>query len=289
MKRISQISVVFLFALVSLSGCTVEEKIVYTNCLDCPADFTPPATPRGVRSVTGDGYVDLYWEQSDEADLAGYDVYRGRTLYGEYDRLATVEEGFYRDRDVRNAHTYYYAVSSFDHQGNESDLSYEEVFDTPRPAGYDVVLYDPEYRPALAGFDFSRQRRTPYDSPAADIVVDYDEQFRVFFIDVGNDSTDIQDFGFSESLDAVDWAPLDGWSQVGWVEAVTGHSYIVWTGDNHFAKFRITEIGGHRSMVIDWAYQRVVGYPELKPPARGAGFLRPSARTATMARRARDN
>ena len=41
----------------------------------------------------------------------------------------------YVDDDVRNGSTYFYAVSAYDYDGNESELSPEQVYDTPRPSG----------------------------------------------------------------------------------------------------------------------------------------------------------
>ncbi len=272
MRKVQKYRILLALAAVVLAGCTVEKKVY-----QCPVDNTPPATPRGVASITGDGYVEILWFESDEPDLAGYRIYRSYSLNGVYKYQATVKEGYYLDQNVVNRTTYYYAVASFDYDGNESDLSPEAVFDTPRPAGFDLVLYDPEYREDLAGFDFFNRRRVSFDSPAADIITDYDKDLGVFFIDVGNDNTDIQDFGYTESLDDIDWAPADGWSNVRWVEVILGHSYIVWTDDNHFAKFRVTDIGAS-SILIDWAYQEVAGNPELAPP--GPGFLKPNARTA---------
>jgi hypothetical protein len=280
MKKIAKYGLTAAMAALFLVGCSEEKTIVQ------PAeDYQPPATPRGVTSITGDECVEILWYESDESDLAGYRVYRSLTLTGVYDLQATVQTGYYLDDRVSNGTTYYYAVASFDYDGNESDLSPENVFDTPRPAGTDLVLYDPEYRSDLAGYDFSEYRRVSYDSPSADITVDFDDELNVFFADVGNVDTDIQDFGYTESLDDVDWAPEDGWSGVGWAELIEGHSYIIWTADNRFAKFRVVDINGN-SVLLDWAYQPQIGNPELAPPLRGTESLRSNARTAVLAKTA---
>ena len=41
----------------------------------------------------------------------------------------------YVDDDVRNGSTYFYAVSAYDYDANESELTPEQVYDTPRPSG----------------------------------------------------------------------------------------------------------------------------------------------------------
>jgi hypothetical protein len=81
--------------------------------------------------------------------------------------------------------------------------------------------------------------------------------------------TEIQDAGWAQSLDAVDFAPSAGWSPSGSVELVAGHCYVVWTHDDHYAKFRVTTVGPHR-VQLDWAYQIDPGNREL-----GAKRVRP--------------
>ena len=48
----------------------------------------------------------------------------------------------------------------------------------------------------------------------------------------------------------------------GQVEAIVGHSYIVLTRDNHYAKFEV-QARGSASMLFDWAYQIDPNNPEL--------------------------
>ena len=73
--------------------------------------------------------------------------------------------------------------------------------------------------------------------------------------------TEIQDAGFVALRD-VDFAPPSGWSADGQVEAIIGHSYIVLTRDNHYAKFEVKS-RSNASMVLDWAYQIDPNNPEL--------------------------
>ena len=41
-------------------------------------------------------------------------------------------------------------------------------------------------------------------------LIDYDENLDVVFIDVGNIDVDIQDYGYTDSIDDISWAPADG-------------------------------------------------------------------------------
>ncbi len=243
-------------------------------CDDCrvvAVDDTPPDAPQGVYSVTGDHAVYLYWLDSPEKDLSHYWVWRGEeAIDGPYERMQKVYENHYTDRSVVNGRTYYYAVTAVDIHGNESsELSREDVFDTPRPAGSGVVLHDFHVHPEVSGFDFRNAQVRNKDNSLTDIYFEYDPNYDAFFVWAtyfDESQTDIQDYGYTENLDELDWAPSDGWSRVGWLEAIPGHSYYVWTADDHYAKFRIDEMNySGRTVTISWAYQTVQSYPELMP------------------------
>jgi hypothetical protein len=243
-------------AFLILSGCS-DENNTYV-------DRTPPRAPQGVYTVTGDGQVDIYWLANCESDLEGYRVYWNNEPAGYYKYMATASNTHFTDIDVINGHTYYYAVSAFDRAGNESDLSYETVSDTPRPEGFDLTVYDsggPDS--AHSGYDFSAYRRQLYSLPSTDICYGYVDGDYVMFAWNPPDSvvTDIQDGGY-RPLGELDEAPPAGWSETGWVTLTEGHSYFVWTRDNHYGKFYVERVEP-AYVVIDWAYQTDQGNPEL--------------------------
>ena len=76
--------------------------------------------------------------------------------------------------------------------------------------------------------------------------------------------TDIQDAGYI-GLEDVDWAPEEGWALTGEVPLIEGHSYVVWTWDDHYAAFRVASISPER-VLVEWAYQTDEGNPELLLP-----------------------
>jgi len=241
------------------------------DCDDCrvvAVEDTPPDAPQGVYSVTGNGEVYLYWNHSPEPDLSHYWVWRGtEAIEGPYERWVKVYENHYVDRDVTNGLTYFYAVTAVDVNGNESpELSWDDVLDTPRPEGYGVRLYDVWSSPEVSGFDFRNAAVRASDNGLTDVFFEYDPELGAFFVWAASERTDIQDFGYTQSLDELDWAPTDGWSRVGWLECILGHSYYVWTEDNHFAKFRVDVLNyDNKTVTISWAWQSVQGYPELAP------------------------
>ncbi|HEX2896619.1 MAG TPA: hypothetical protein VHP63_01030, partial [candidate division Zixibacteria bacterium] len=85
-----------------------------------------------------------------------------------------------------------------------------------------------------------------------------------FYINVADTLTDLQDVGYTNSFDAVGYAPTDGWSENGWAEIILGHTYIVWTRDLNYAKMRVESIASGSGLVsFRWAYQTDPDNPEL--------------------------
>ncbi len=92
-------------------------------------DIFPPAQPVGLQAVaSGVGqkpFIDLTWASNQEADLAGYNVYRRED--GEWVKInpELVKAPAFRDTNVEPGHTYFYAVSAVDLRGNEGEKSEE--------------------------------------------------------------------------------------------------------------------------------------------------------------------
>ncbi len=84
-----------------------------------PKDEFPPATPSGLRAAAAPKSIELSWNGNDEADLAGYRVYRG-VAGGPMRRVAEVELPAYSDPDVEPGKLYRYGVSAVDRSSNES-------------------------------------------------------------------------------------------------------------------------------------------------------------------------
>ena len=263
---------------VFLTGCFEDDSV-------SPRDVDPPAAPRGFYSVTGDGQVSLSWLPNTEPDVAGYRVYMSTCDAGPgcpYDPIGMTTADHIQIAGLANGVTRFYAVAAYDRAGNEGDLSYETVFDTPRPAGTGMVLGNYLDVAAGSGYDFSDFTPRPWDNVDTDIF--YGDNGSIAQMFVPDFNTDIQDAGFASDLDAVDFAPSGGWSPTGSVELIPGHCYVVWTRDDHYAKFRVTSIlpatpTTPGRVVFDWAYQIDPGNRELRArPARsgegGSGATR---------------
>ena len=77
------------------------------------------------------------------------------------------------------------------------------------------------------------------------------------------DDTDIQDMGYTSSLYDIYEAPEDGWAPSRSVQVIPGHTYVIWTWDDHYAKMRVREVDSY-TVRFDWAYQVAPGNPDLK-------------------------
>jgi hypothetical protein len=258
---------ILLVAALGAAGCNDNSS--------APKDVTPPAAPRGLFSVTGDHEATLSWLANTEADVAGYRVYVSPCASGSscpYDRIGATAATQFVANGLTNGVTRFFAISAVDQAGNESALSFEDVFDTPRPAG-STALSNYVNGTAGAAWDFSAFAKVASDDPSADIFYGNNTAVAQMFatevqVQVNPPlfiPNDIQDAGYASSLDAVDFSPVGqtaGWSPTGSVELIPGHCYIVWTWDNHYAKFRVTGLSA-TTVSLDWAYQTDPGNPEL--------------------------
>jgi hypothetical protein len=100
-------------------------------------DRFPPAAPRSLTALARPGGVDLFWLPNDEADLAGYRVYRREGSAGDWQPLTPEGhvETTWSDQEARPGIAYGYAVSAVDGAvpANESPLSNPQEITVPRP------------------------------------------------------------------------------------------------------------------------------------------------------------
>ena len=244
---------------VTLIGCYIDANV------EDDKDLEPPAVPRGVRTITGDGYVVIEWYPNAEFDLDGYTIWRSENN-NDFDAIADVSKNTteYTDRDVRNGRTYYYAVSATDYDDNESDLSPENAWDTPRPEGRNIILDDYQLEPDRSGFDFSNPRRgaIAWDDRATDIYFGLDQEVFVRYLYSDNE-TEMQDLGYHDYFDDVDVVPDIGYTTL-FVELIEGHIYAFVTPDGNFAKIHVRRLTDD-DVEFDWAYQTVPENVQLAP------------------------
>ncbi len=272
-------------ALISISACT-DETIVESVIVDVP----PPA-PQGVYTIRGDNSVTVVWLPVEASDFDRYRIYRGDdSLDGTVFMLAgeSFTETFVDDPatsllpPVLNGLRYYYAVTAVDQAGLESFQSGEIGGATPRVEGINLLMTMND-DPSQSGFDLSSGSVVPFDNVLADLWIDRDMS-GILYINAdtigasGAEFGDIQDMGYTEDFDVIGAAPIpptiDGWSALRFYEVLDGHTYIIWTQDDRFAKVRILSQTA-TTVTFAYAYQNGVaqdgsgGEPELSPQIGG--------------------
>lgn len=222
-------------------------------------DNTAPAPPEGVVVYNGDNRVDIAWLHNRETDVSGYNVYYSYSYDGRYTLIGSTSDNYFIDYDAQNGVQIYYAVAAYDYNGNESDLSYDAAYAIPRPEGFNASIFDYINYPNTAGYSFTTYSAVYYKD--ADFF--FENYQGEYYLDVWDD-TDIQDMGATTDIYDIPYAPETGWSTTKDERAVVGHTYVIWTYDNHFAKIRVKNITRDR-IVFDWAFQLVPGSTMLKP------------------------
>jgi hypothetical protein len=240
-----------------LSGCRFKNDF-FTDPI---YDDIAPAIPRNVEVINGDGVATVIWDNSPDSDVKGYRIYSSSTFSGRYEFIATAYGNQYDDYGVNNGSKYFYAVTAFDYNNNESELSYEYAYAVPRPEGFGKVLNSANLFPASSGYDFSGYRTVAWDSQETDFF--FEKVGGVYYLSVYDD-TDIQDMGNTSNIYDIAFAPEAGWATTKTAIATPGRTYVLWLWDNTYAKIRIKSISADR-LVFDWAYQTVEGEPQLKP------------------------
>lgn len=115
-----------------------------------PTDVTPPPVP-GPVTVSDPGLgrrLDLSWGASAAADLAGYYLYRDVSPTGDFSTcLGSATLPGYTDTGLSDGVTYYYRVTAFDHDGNESGPATASGIPhdvTPPSVPRDLAVIDPQ-------------------------------------------------------------------------------------------------------------------------------------------------
>ena len=223
-------------------------------------DNQPPSPPTGLIVYNGDNTAEITWNQNPEGDVEGYNIYYSDSYSGKYEYIGSSSNEYFLDRDAANGNKYYYAVTAYDYNGNESDLSYDAVYSAPRPEGFNEAIFDTLLSPNNSGFSFTNYNVVPYYDNSTDFFVDYYNG--KYYLDVYDD-TEIQDMGTTQNIYDIPFAPASGWSPSGSEAVVIGHTYVIRTFDKHYAKVRVAGISGNR-VIFDWAFQLIKGEPMMK-------------------------
>jgi hypothetical protein len=112
---------------VTFTGSTSRQVIIGFVLKAPPYTDNPPAAPTGLTAMAGNETISLNWNDNNEPDLAGYNVYGSKTQGSGYSKInsSVVINSDYIDSPVDNWTPYYYAVTAVDLSEQESDYSNE--------------------------------------------------------------------------------------------------------------------------------------------------------------------
>ncbi len=101
---------------VEVAGSVTSEGGASPAACVTPVDTFPPPPPTSLAAVGSEGAINLIWEPTTAADLAGYLVLRGTPDGGPLQALtpAPIRETTFRDVGVRSGRRYVYAVVAVD-------------------------------------------------------------------------------------------------------------------------------------------------------------------------------
>ncbi len=92
-----------------------------------PGDMKAPAIPQNIKAKSGDPGITLTWDIGDEADLAGYNIFRSQFADSQFVKINNMmvppDTGLYYDHKARAGVQYYYRLTARDRSGNQSQRS----------------------------------------------------------------------------------------------------------------------------------------------------------------------
>lgn len=126
------LSLFFLSLMAFLYGCKRDTSVTE------PDTGLPPAVPSGLMVVAAhDGSVLIDWRPNQEANLQGYNLYRGVNDSLSFKKILFTTDSYFLDDSLSYDSTYYYKVSALDDNGKESERSY---FVKARPVNINAPL-----------------------------------------------------------------------------------------------------------------------------------------------------
>jgi hypothetical protein len=118
-------------------------------------------------TVSLNNAVEIQWLPGHASDLKGYDVRVNNAYEGPYEPIGTITLCCFPDQDAVNGRTYFYALSAFDINNNNSPWSADAIRDTPRPEGSNT-LSDVLTGANSAGYSCAEYSVLPYTDRRTD-------------------------------------------------------------------------------------------------------------------------
>ena len=110
----------------AIGGNNTKINYLEVDSADAP-DTDAPEAPSGVTATAGDADITVGWNENDDGDLAGYNVYRAESADVSADGDPLNDELLvdpeFTDDTAEPGTEYFYVVTAVDESGNESDAS----------------------------------------------------------------------------------------------------------------------------------------------------------------------
>lgn len=107
-----------LYAVDKAENRSLPSEMIYVKAFD----RIPPQTPMIVSTRKGDSLAFIEWTKNIEDDFARYEVYRSENDKAHFKKIGSTQDNHHEDRTVSSGE-FYYAISSVDSSGNESEKS----------------------------------------------------------------------------------------------------------------------------------------------------------------------
>ena len=118
--------VFYTYAIEAINMIGAKSEKVYSEAVK-PVDKKPPLVPSGIKAVDSKDGVLLLWKISPEVDADHYNVYRGDSVKGKFERInkkpIPADSPRFLDKEAVRGVVHYYRVSAVDKSGNESAMS----------------------------------------------------------------------------------------------------------------------------------------------------------------------
>jgi len=294
MLKIQHLTIVFVVILAFLCACGGTDTIFKT------LEKSKLAPPLGLRSVTQDKQVTLFWYTSNyEDNFEGYFIFKATGDYSNSSSDSSLNETIFTKVDslyvggksdgvknitidgLTNGTTYSFAVAAYEEDKEKISYPSNIVADTPRPEVATITIKSASTNQVTgddtqAGFDFNTFAVVDVptsgytNTNGADIINEaFDPSaggnIRAWL--AGMNGAGIQDLGYMDDLDDTDVAPSQGYSEQGKsISVLLGHVYAVQTGDSGYGKLLVTGLGTAPSYSITFtaAFQTKLGTRNYK-------------------------
>jgi len=126
LKKVNLILLALFLCIIVVYGNGNEKEISSTNAINI-LEKVQPKIPKNITEVSSVDKLIIKWDKNIEPDFVGYSIFRKIDSQEEFKKCTITKQNEYEDVRVESENKYFYKISAFDVNGNESELSEEIV------------------------------------------------------------------------------------------------------------------------------------------------------------------